>query len=254
MKLKNKKVIITGGASGIGKATAKLFCHEGAQVAILDINKTEGEKTINQINIKREKAFFFETDLTKSQEVKNSINKILNQFQEINILFNHAGTIIVKPLHESSEEDYNYLMDINVRSAFLVCNQVIPIMLKNKGGNIIITSSIGGEKGFALESLYCMTKGAVLQLARSIAVEYRGQGIRCNAVCPGFVKTNHGLREIKELDEQGQNWNESDLHSVQGRICKPEEVASAVLYLASNDSSFVNGTALYVDNAWYAKG
>ena len=254
MKLKNKKVIITGGASGIGKATAELFCHEGAQVAILDINKTEGEKTVNKININKKKAFFFETNLTKSKEVKNSINKVLNQFKEINILFNHAGTIIVKPLHKSSEDDYNYLMDINVRSAFLVCNQVIPIMLKNKGGNIIITSSIGGEKGFALESLYCMTKGAVLQLARSIAVEYRDQGIRCNAVCPGFVKTNHGLREIKELDEQGQNWNEADLHSVQGRICKPEEVASAVLYLASDDSSFVNGTALYVDNAWYAKG
>lgn len=254
MKLKNKKVIITGGASGIGKATAELFCQEGAQVAILDINKIEGEKTINKINIHEKKAFFFETNLTKSKEVKNSINKVLDQFKEINILFNHAGTIIVKPLHKSSEEDYNYLMDINVRSAFLVCNQVIPIMLKNKGGNIIITSSIGGEKGFALESLYCMTKGAVLQLARSIAVEYRDQGIRCNAVCPGFVKTNHGLREIKELDDQGQNWNEADLHSVQGRICKPEEVASAVLYLASDDSSFVNGTALYVDNAWYAKG
>ena len=254
MKLKNKKVIITGGASGIGKATAKLFCREGAQVAILDINKVEGEKTIKEINTHGGKAFFFETNLTKSKEIKNSVNKILNQFREINILFNHAGTIIVKPLHESTEEDYNYLMDINVRSAFLVCNQVIPIMMKNKGGNIIITSSIGGEKGFALESLYCMTKGAVLQLARSIAVEYRDKGIRCNAVCPGFVKTNHGLKEIKELDEQGQNWNETDLQSVQGRICKPEEVASAVLYLASDESSFVNGTALYVDNAWYAKG
>ena len=254
MKLKNKKVIITGGASGIGKATAELFCREGAQVAILDINKVEGEKTIDKINIHEKKAFFFETDLTKSEEVTNSINKVLKQFQEINILFNHAGTIIVKPLHKSSEEDYDYLMDVNVRSAFLVCNQVIPIMLKNKGGSIIITSSIGGEKGFALESLYCMTKGAVLQLARSIAVEYRDQGIRCNAVCPGFVKTSHGLREIKELDNQGQNWNEADLHSVQGRICKPEEVASAVLYLASDDSSFVNGTALYVDNAWHVKG
>ena len=254
MKLKNKKVIITGGASGMGKATAELFCREGATVAIMDINKVEGEKTISQINSNNKKAFFFHTDLRKSKEVKKSINQIVDLFGTINILFNHAGTIIVKPLHESSEEDYDYLMDINVRSAFLVCNEVIPSMLKNKGGNIIITSSIGGEKGFALESLYCMTKGAVLQLARSIAVEYRDQGIRCNAICPGFVKTNHGLREIKELDEQGQNWDEKDLYSVQGRICKPEEIASAVLYLASDDSSFVNGTALYVDNGWYAKG
>ena len=254
MKLKNKKVIITGGASGMGKATAELFSNEGAIVAIMDINKEEGEKTVNKINSSNEKAYFFHTDLTKSSEVKKSVNQILDLFGTVNILFNHAGTIIVKPLHESSEEDYDYLMDINVRSAFLVCNEVIPLMLNNKGGNIIITSSIGGEKGFALESLYCMTKGAVLQLARSIAVEYRDQGIRCNAICPGFVKTNHGLREIKELDEQGQNWNENDLHSVQGRICKPEEVASAVLYLASDESSFVNGTALYVDNGWYAKG
>ena len=254
MKLNNKNVIITGGASGMGKATAELFCSEGAKVAIMDINKTEGEKTISKINLNNEKAFFFHTDLTKSNEVKKSINKITDLFNKVDILFNHAGTIIVKPVHESSEEDYDYLMNTNVRSAFLVCKEVIPIMLKNKGGNIIITSSIGGEKGFALESLYCMTKGAVLQLARSIAVEYRDQGIRCNAICPGFVKTNHGLREIKELDEQGQNWNENDLHSVQGRICEPEEVASAVLYLASDDSSFVNGTALYVDNAWYAKG
>ena len=162
--------------------------------------------------------------------------------------------IIVKSLHETSEKDYDYLMDVNVRSAFLTCQKVIPLMLKNGGGSIIITSSIGGEKGFAYESLYCMTKGAVLQLARSIATEYREEGIRCNAICPGFVKTNHGIREIEELDNLGQNWNEDDLHAVQSRICKPEEVASAVLYLASDESSFVNGSAMYVDNGWYSKG
>ena len=127
-------------------------------------------------------------------------------------------------------------------------------MIKNKGGSIIITSSIGGEKGFAYESLYCMTKGAVLQLARSIAVEYRDDGIRCNAICPGFVKTDHGLREIDQLDNLGQDWNEKDLKSVQGRICDPKEVSTAVLYLASDDSSFVNGNAFYIDNGWYAKG
>ena len=99
-----------------------------------------------------------------------------------------------------------------------------------------------------------MTKGAVLQLARSIAVEYRDNNIRCNAVCPAFVKTDHGLREIDELDALGQKWNEEDLKNVQGRICSPEEVASAVLYLASDEASFVNGNAFYVDNGWYAKG
>jgi len=99
-----------------------------------------------------------------------------------------------------------------------------------------------------------MTKGAVLQLARSIAVEYRDEGIRANAVCPGFVKTAHGLREIDELDGLGQSWSESSLHSVQGRLCEPEEVAAAALWLCSDEASFVNGTAVYVDNGWYAKG
>jgi NAD(P)-dependent dehydrogenase (short-subunit alcohol dehydrogenase family) len=145
-------------------------------------------------------------------------------------------------------------MDINVRSAFVVCREVVSHMLENGGGSIVITSSIGGEKGFGLESLYCMTKGAVLQLARSIAIEYRDRGIRANAVCPGFVKTAHGLREIDELDGLGQNWNEADLRAVQGRLCEPEEVAAAALWLASDEASFVNGLALYVDNGWYAKG
>ncbi len=254
MRLKGKKAIITGGASGMGKATAELFSKEGALVAILDINSEEGNNTVKKINDEGGKAIFLKTDVSKSNQINKSVNLVIETFGEINILFNHAGTIIVKSLHETSEKDYDYLMDVNVRSAFLTCQKVIPLMLKNGGGSIIITSSIGGEKGFAYESLYCMTKGAVLQLARSIATEYREEGIRCNAICPGFVKTNHGIREIEELDNLGQNWNEDDLHAVQSRICKPEEVASAVLYLASDESSFVNGSAMYVDNGWYSKG
>ena len=254
MRLKGKKAIITGGASGMGKATAELFSKEGALVAILDINSEEGNKTVKKINDAGGKAIFLKTDVSKSNQINKSVNLVIETFGEINILFNHAGTIIVKSLHETSEKDYDYLMDVNVRSAFLTCQKVIPLMLKNGGGSIIITSSIGGEKGFAYESLYCMTKGAVLQLARSIATEYREEGIRCNAICPGFVKTNHGIREIEELDNLGQNWNEDDLHAVQSRICKPEEVASAVLYLASDESSFVNGSAMYIDNGWYSKG
>ena len=254
MRLKNKCSIITGGASGMGRATSKLFCKEGAKVAILDINEKAGHETVSEINKDGGEAIFFKTDVSKSEEVSKSIDAVIKKFNKIDILFNHAGTIIVKPLHESTEADYDRLMNINVRSAFLTCNKIIPHMMKNGGGSIVITSSIGGEKGFAYESLYCMTKGAVLQLARSIAVEYRDDNIRCNAVCPAFVKTDHGLREIDELDDLGQKWNEADLKTVQGRICNPDEVASAVLYLASDEASFVNGNAFYVDNGWYAKG
>jgi len=253
-RLEGRTAIITGGANGIGRAAARMFAEAGARVAIFDIQAAAGREAAEEIVAAGGKALFLETDVTDTTAVRASLAAVIGRWGRIDTLFSHAGTIIVKPLHESTDADYDRLMDINVRSSFVVCRDVVAHMLENGGGSIVITSSIGGEKGFALESLYCMTKGAVLQLARSIAIEYRDRGIRANAVCPGFVKTAHGLREIDELDGLGQNWNEADLGGVQGRLCEPEEVAAAALWLASDDASFVNGQALYVDNGWYAKG
>jgi NAD(P)-dependent dehydrogenase (short-subunit alcohol dehydrogenase family) len=253
-RLEGRTAIVTGGANGIGRAASAMFAEAGAKVAIFDIQADAGRAAAADIENGGGKALFVETDVTDTAAVRSALGAVIGKWGRVDTLFSHAGTIIVKPLHESTDEDYDRLMDINVRSAFVVCREVVSHMLENGGGSIVITSSIGGEKGFALESLYCMTKGAVLQLARSIAIEYRDRGIRANAVCPGFVKTAHGLREIVELDGLGQNWNEADLHGVQGRLCDPEEVAAAALWLASDEASFVNGTALYVDNGWYAKG
>ena len=253
-RLAGKVAVITGGAGGMGKAASKMFAAAGASVAILDIQTEAGAETVAEIDANGGKALFFETDVTKTDAVREALDKTVEAFGPIDTLFNHAGTIIVKPLHETTDEEYGRLMDINATSAFIVCREVLKHFLKNGGGSIVITSSIGGEKGFGLESAYCMSKGAVLQLARTIAIEYRDHNIRANAVCPAFVKTDHGLREIKELDALGQNWNEADLVGVQGRICEPEEVAAAALFLASDDASFVSGLALYVDNGWYARG
>mgnify|MGYP006271889125 CR=1 FL=1 len=246
--------VITGGAGGIGRAASELFAAAGARVAIFDIQAEAGRNAEAEINAAGGTALFVETDVSSSPEVREAIAHVTHEWGRIDTLFNHAGSIIVKPLHESSDDDYTRLMDINVRSAFIVCREVVSQMRNTGGGSIVITSSIGGEKGFAFESLYCMSKGAVLQLARSIAAEYRDSGIRANAVCPGFVKTDHGLREIEELDGQGQNWNEADLAASQGRICEAEEVAAAALWLASDEASFINGAALYVDNGWHAVG
>lgn len=253
-RLAGKIAVITGGAAGMGRATSLAFADEGATVAILDIQKDAGEETVKMIREKGGIAEFIQTDVSKADQVDAAFDRVNEVFGSYNVLFNHAGTITVKPLHESTEQDYDRLMDINVRSAFLVCRRAVKEMSDNGGGSIVITGSIASELGYPLESLYCMTKGAVLQLARTISAEYRDKGIRCNAVCPAFVKTAHGLREISELDEAGQEWEDGALADAQGRICQPEEVASAVVFLASDEASFITGNALYVDNGWYAKG
>lgn len=253
-RLAGRTAVITGGANGIGRAAVRMFAEAGARVAVLDIAAEAGRAVEAEQRALGREVMFVQADVTQSATVRTALAQVNAAWGPVDTLFSHAGTIIVKPLHQTTDEDYDRLMAINVRSSFIVCREVVAQMRDTGGGSIVITSSIGGEKGFALESVYCMTKGAVLQLARSIAVEYRDAGIRANAVCPGFVKTAHGLREIDELDGLGQSWSESSLDAVQGRLCEPEEVAAAALWLCTDEASFVNGTALYVDNGWYAKG
>jgi len=253
-RLAGKTAVITGGAAGMGRATSLAFAREGARIAILDIQVQAGEEVVRLIRDNGGTAEFIETDVANAAQVEAAFDRVIDTLGPYNVLFNHAGTITVKPLHETTEADYDRLMDINVRSAFLVCRRAVREMSDNGGGAIVITGSVASEMGYPLESLYCMTKGAVLQLARTISAEYRDSGIRCNAVCPGFVKTAHGLREISELDSAGQAWEEGALAEAQGRICEPEEVAAAVVFLASDEASFITGDALYVDNGWYAKG
>lgn len=249
-----KSVIVSGGAAGMGLAASQAFAAEGAEVAILDIQRDAGNEAVASIVAGGGKATFIEADMASANTAEDATNAAIESLGKLDVLFNHAGTIIVKPFHETTNEDYDRLMDINVRSAFTVTRTAVRHMRENGGGSIVITGSIGSEKAFALESLYCMTKASTLMLARSIAAEYRDDGIRCNAVCPGFVKTAHGLREIDELDALGQQWQEADLAATQMRICEPEEVAAAVLFLASDEASFINGVGLYVDNGWFSKG
>ncbi|HKT98463.1 MAG TPA: SDR family oxidoreductase [Paraburkholderia sp.] len=253
-RLRDRKVLVTGGAGGMGRAASLLFAQQGAELAIVDIARDAGEQVVEEIRSQGGRATFHQADASSSEEVNHAVRAATESLGWIDGLFNHAGTIVVKPLHETTDEEYDRLMAINARSAFLTCRAVLPGMLARGRGSIVITSSIGGEKGFALESVYCMTKGAVLQLARSIAAEYRGNGIRCNAICPGFVRTAHGLREIDELDQLGQKWEDAGLAATQVRICEAGEAAAAALFLLSDDASFVNGAALYVDNGWYSKG
>ena len=168
------------------------------------------------------------------------------------MLFNHAGSIIIKPFLETTLADWEWLMAVNVTSMFLVTKAVLPGMIAAGGGSIVCTSSISAIAATPREVVYNTSKGACHMFARSIAVEYRDQNIRCNAVCPGFVRTPHGLREVAELNKLGVDMSDAALAVQQGRICEPEEVARAALFLASDEASFVNGAHLFVDNCFTA--
>ena len=251
-RLAGKTALITGGAGGMGHAMAALFAREGAKVAILDVRAEAGALLERQIRGEGGDAFFLEADASRASAVEGAVRATLARYGRIDVLCNHAGTIIVKPFLETTEEDWDRLMAVNVKSMFLATRAVLPGMIERGGGVIINTSSISAVLATPMESAYCTTKGAVHQFTRTIAVEFRNRGIRCNALCPAFVRTDHGMREVKELGALGQDVSEQAIALLQGRIAEPEEVARAALFLASDEARFVNGAALFVDNAWTA--
>ncbi len=248
-RLEGKNVVISGGAAGAGGAASEVFAREGGHVAIVDVQEKVGSNLAERICENQGKAFFVKGDVSLAKEVEKAVAIINTEFNNhIDVLFNHAGTVIVKPFLETTESEWDWMMNVNVKSMFLMTHAVLPSMLAN-GGAIVNTSSISAVAGTPMEVLYCTSKGACHMFTRAIATEFRDQGIRCNAVCPGFIKTAHGIRELKELRSFGVNVTEEDICRLQGRICEPEEVANAALFLASSDASFVNGETLFVDNA-----
>jgi NAD(P)-dependent dehydrogenase (short-subunit alcohol dehydrogenase family) len=251
-RLKGKIAIVSGGATGMGGATSRLFAAEGAKVAIVDRNGDAAAETVNAIRDGGGVAEYWVADVSDEQAVTNAVNGIERQFGSVTVLFNHAGTIVIKPFLETTLEEWDWLHAVNVRSMFLMTRAVLPGMLAAGGGSIVCTSSISAVAATPMEVLYDTTKGAVHMFARAIGVEFRDRNIRCNAVCPGFIRTPHGLREVAELQALGVDVSEAAIATQQGRIGEPEDVARAALYLASDESRFINGVHLFVDNGFTA--
>ncbi|WBG62113.1 SDR family NAD(P)-dependent oxidoreductase [Pseudomonas citronellolis] len=251
-RLNGKVALITGGAGGCGLAASELFAREGAKVALLDLPHSDGKAVAERINAAGGTALFVPTDVSVAEQVERAVAQVEERVGAITVLMNHAGTIHVGPFLETRESDWDRLMNINVKSMFLVTRAVLPKMIEAGGGSIICTSSISGVVGTPMEVLYCTTKGACHMFARAISVEFRDRNIRSNAICPGFIGTAHGRRELDLLREFGTEVSDEALHAMQGRLCDPREVASAALFLASDDASFVNGAHLFVDNAYTA--
>jgi NAD(P)-dependent dehydrogenase (short-subunit alcohol dehydrogenase family) len=251
-RLTGKVALISGGATGMGGAASTLFAAEGAMVGVVDRNEEAGLAMVAEIAKIGGRAVFAKADVSKSDEISSAVKIVNATFGPITVLFNHAGTIVIKPFLETTDDDYDWLMDINVKSMFMMTKAVLPQMIAAGGGSIVCTSSISAIAATPMEVLYCTSKGACHQFARAIAVEFRDRRIRCNAVCPGFVQTPHGIREVKDLQALGVDVSEAAIMAAQGRMCEPEEVARAALFLASDDASFVNGAQLMVDNGFTA--
>ncbi len=251
MQLDGKVAIVTGGASGIGRATALLLAHEGATVAIGDVNPIAGQSVADEILRAGGRAIFEIVDVTSAADCRRLVVRTLLEFGRIDVLFNNAGIIRRATVMDLREEDWDRVMAVNVKSIYLLSREVIPHMEKQGAGSIINTSSGWGLAGGAKAAVYCASKGAVVLLTKAMAIDH-GPQIRVNCICPGDTDTRMLRAEAAQLGEDANNFLANSARRPLGRVGSPEEIAQAVLYLASDASSFVTGTTLVVDGGGLA--
>jgi NAD(P)-dependent dehydrogenase (short-subunit alcohol dehydrogenase family) len=253
MRLQDKVAIVTGAASGIGRSTAMLFAREGARLVLNDID-AQGLEAL-MLQIPGERARTVAGNVADESVVRRLAQESILAFGRIDVLVNNAGVHFVKDITEMTVEEWDRLMDINLKSMFLCCKHVIPHMLKQNKGSIVnlasISSFIGQEMEGASTFAYNVTKAGALQLTKSLATRYASDGIRVNCVCPGNVETNILKRETPA--EVAEFWRQASRSEPVGRNAQPEEIANAILFLASDESSFVTGAPLIVDGGYLAR-
>jgi NAD(P)-dependent dehydrogenase (short-subunit alcohol dehydrogenase family) len=247
-----KVALITGGASGIGRATALLFAREGAAVVIADLNAEAGETVAAEITHSGGRAIFERAEVSNATDCRRLAERAISEFGRIDILFNNAGIIRRATILDLSEDDWDRVMAVNLKSIFLLSREVIPHMQKQGGGSIINTASGWGLSGGAKAAVYCASKGAVVLLTKAMAIDHGPQKIRVNCICPGDTDTGMLRAEAEQLGEANDRFLAEAARRPLGRVGSPDEIAAAVLYLASDASSFVTGAALVVDGGGLA--
>jgi len=252
MQLAKTVALITGGASGIGRATALLFAREGAAVAIADVNADAGQRVADEIVQSGGRASFEPVDVTRVADCRRVVERAIREFGRIDILFNNAGIIRRATVLDLSEEDWDRVMAVNLKSIYLMSREVIPHMQKAGGGTIINTASGWGLAGGAKAAVYCASKGAVVVLTKAMAIDHGPQNIRVNCICPGDTDTGMLREEAQQLGEENNRFLAEAAKRPLGRVGTPKEIAQTALYLASDASSFVTGTALVVDGGGLA--
>jgi len=243
----NKIAVITGGASGFGRATAYRIFSESGEVIIVDRDKTKGEQVVDDITAKGGKAFFVEADLSDYNSIKRMVDEISEITDVVHVLVNNAGIGQYSSLEEIMPEHWEPIMSINLKAVLEVTIHLLP-MLKKEGASIVNVSSDGGLKGRPGGPIYDATKAGVVSISKSMAAGYAKYGIRANAIAPGWAVTEFHFGKAKDPDKRRKELEEMETDScVMRRLGRPEEIAAAIAFLASDDASYVTGTVLCVD-------
>jgi len=252
MRLRGKVALITGAASGIGRATALLFAHEGAAVSAVDLDEAGGQAIAQTIVDDGGRAIFLRCDVSQAADCQRAVGQTVEKLGGLDILFNNAGVIRRATVLDTTEAEWDRVMAVNVKSIFLLSRYAIPVMAQAGGGAIINTGSgwglVGGRKAVS----YCASKGAVVNMTRAMALDHGGQKVRVNCVCPGDTDTAMLRDEARQLGQSDEQFLAGAADRPLGRIGQPEDIAQAVLYLASDASSFVTGATMVVDGGGLA--
>jgi NAD(P)-dependent dehydrogenase (short-subunit alcohol dehydrogenase family) len=243
ISLSGKVALITGGSSGIGRAIALKLSQAGAKIAILDIK--ECEDLLDEIG--RDKARFYRCDVTSADEVREVVRSVYEEFGRIDIVVNSAGVIVRKDAVETSEDEWDKVLNVNLKGPFLVSKYSIPYMIRGGGGSIVNVASGWGLKGGPRAVAYCASKGGLINMTRAMAIDHGKDGIRVNCVAPGDVDTPMLRSEAEQLGMKWEDFVREASNRPLARIGKPEDIANAVLFLVSDMASWITGATLVVD-------
>ncbi|MHA1670838.1 MAG: SDR family NAD(P)-dependent oxidoreductase [Promethearchaeota archaeon] len=255
MRLKDKVILITGAASGIGKATAELFAKEGAIQIIADIDEDGLKKTFESLGESKNKTFMMKVDVRNPSEVRTMIEKTIELYGKIDVLIVNAGVVRVGPVDTFPDEDYDLLIDVNLKGTHYTCKYAVPYFKRQKNGSIITLASVAAHIGQTAHANYCSTKAGVLGYTRALALDLAPFNVRVNSVSPGATDTPMLQSDVaKQARDRGLSYEEVrkefEEEGVMGRWGKPEEIAAGILYLATEDSSYMTGADLRLDGGW----
>jgi NAD(P)-dependent dehydrogenase (short-subunit alcohol dehydrogenase family) len=244
MRLSKKVMMITGGGTGIGQATALRCAREGAKILVMDVSAEGIRETEQMLSAEGEGHLSFQGDVTRDADWKEALSLVTERYGRLDVLFNNAGTNLVKSVTETTEEEWGRIIDLNLKGTFLGVKHALPVMIRARGGAIINHASALGLIGFPNTPVYAASKGGIIALTRQLAVDYAKANIRVNCLCTGPTLTPRLRRYV----ETGLMSSESILKDIPlGRFAEPDEIAAAVLFLASEEASFITGTALVID-------